>query len=378
MSLRWIGLCALALSMSFAAHARNEGVRDDEIRIGSSAVLTGALGPQTVLYTEGSKMLFDAVNAKGGVHGRMIRYTVLDDEFKPAKAVENTRKLLEDDKVFLLYNSTGTEHINSVLPLLKEHRTIMLGPVTGASALRDVHNPYLFHVRASYANEAQRIISQLRLQGMNRIAVFYQDDAFGKALLAELNKASASENLPFVSLIKVDPKAPDFEAAALETEKHLPHAVVMATGGTTFPLYVQAVRKTKSRPVFYGFSVASLDAINSHLKDTAHGIVLAQIMPSMRDAMVPVVADYLNLLRASSPNAAPSNSQLEGFVHASLLVEGLRRAGRNLSTDTLIRAFEDSGEITFGKMRVRYGPRNRAGSNYVELAIVDGQGNLRY
>lgn len=371
-------LWVFALCMGTAAWARNEGVTADEIRLGASAVLSGPLGAQTVQYGEGSRLMFDAVNAQGGVHGRMIRYTVLDDAFEVSKAVANTRQLLEADKVFMIYHSTGTAQTAAILPLLREQRTLLFGPVTGASAFRETLDPLVFHVRASYANEASKIVSQLRQQGVTRVAVFYQEDGLGKALAAELKKASEDEKLPFVAEIKVDPKQPDFGAAAAATEKAQPQAVIVATGGTTFTSYIKAVQATAARPAYYGFSVASVDVIKRELGDKARGIILAQIMPSLRNVTIPVVAEYLSLLRAKSPGAQPSPSQFEGFVHARLLVEGLRRAGRNLTTETFTKAMEDAGEISFGRFNVKYSPRNHNGSNYVELAIVDAEGSLRY
>ena len=371
-------LWVLTLCMGTAAWARNEGVTADEIRLGASAVLSGPLGAQTVQYGEGSRLMFDAVNAQGGVHGRMIRYTVLDDAFEVPKAVANTRQLLEADKVFMIYHSTGTAQTAAILPLLREQRTLLFGPVTGASAFRETLDPLVFDVRASYANEASKIVSQLRQQGVTRVAVFYQEDGLGKALAAELKKASEDEKLPFVAEIKVDPKQPDFGAAAAVTEKAQPQAVIVATGGTTFTSYIKAVQATAARPAYYGFSVASVDVIKRELGDKARGIILAQIMPSLRNVTIPVVAEYLNLLRAKSPGAQPSPSQFEGFVHARLLVEGLRRAGRNLTTETFTKAMEDAGEISFGRFNVKYSPRNHNGSNYVELAIVDAEGSLRY
>lgn len=371
-------LWVLSLCMGTAAWARNEGVTADEIRLGASAVLSGPLGAQTVQYGEGSRLMFDAVNAQGGVHGRMIRYSVLDDAFEVPKAVENTRQLLEADKVFMIYQSTGTAQTAAILPLLREHRTLLFGPVTGASVFRESFDPLVFHVRAGYANEASKIVSQLRHQGVTRVAVFYQEDGLGKALAAELKKASEEEKLPFVAEIKVDPRQPDFASAAAATEKAQPQAVIVATGGTTFTSYIKAVQSTAARPAYYGFSVASVDVIKRELGDKARGIILAQIMPSLRNATIPVVAEYLSLLRAKSPGAQPSASQFEGFVHARLLVEGLRRAGRNLTTETFTKAMEDAGEISFGRFNVKYSPRNHNGSNYVELAIVDAEGSLRY
>ena len=375
---RWGRGLALGFALAAAAHAGDEGVTSTEIRLGASQVLSGPLGPQTVQYGEGARLLFDAVNAAGGVHGRKISFTTLDDGFDPKRAVENSRKLLDEHKVFMLFNSTGTAQTAAVLPMLKASKTILFGPVTGASALRDTVNPHVFHVRAGYANESTRILSQLKQIGVTRVAFFYQDDGLGKALLAEVRKSSAAENLPLAVEVKVDPAAPDFAAAAVATAQANPQAVIVGTAGLTFTNYVQAVQATAARPVFYGFSVASLDGINRVLKDKARGIVLAQIMPSLRNNAVPVVTEYLKLHAARSPDTPPSASQFEGFVHARLLIEGLRRTGRDLSTASFIRAMEGAGEIAFGRFTAQYSPRSHNGSNYVELAIIDAAGRLRY
>jgi ABC-type branched-subunit amino acid transport system substrate-binding protein len=278
----------------------------------------------------------------------------------------------------MIFNSTGTAQTGAILPLLQETRTIAFGPVTGASAFRDKLNPYLFHVRASYANEARRIISQLKQMGITRVAVFYQDDGLGKTLLAELRQAATLEKMSFVGEVKIDPAKPDFAAATAATEKAQPQAVILGTAGNTFTNYVKAVLQTSVKPSFYGFSVASVDVINRELKQDARGIVLSQIMPSLRNATIPVVAEYLKLLREKSPDARPSASQFEGFIHAKLLVEGLRRAGRQLSTDAFIKAMEGAGEIGFGRFVAKYSSQSHNGSAYVELAIIDNEGQLRY
>jgi branched-chain amino acid transport system substrate-binding protein len=210
------------------------------------------------------------------------------------------------------------------------------------------------------------------------VAFFYQDDGLGKTLLGEVKKASAAAALPLVAEIKVDPAAPDFAAAATATAEANPQAVIVGTAGLTFPNYVKAVLNTPARPAFYGYSVSSLDVIHRELKDKARGIILAQIMPSLRNTTIPVVAEYLKVLKAKSPDAPPSASQFEGFVHARLLVEGLRRTGRDLTTASFTQTLESTGEIAFGRFTARYSPRSHNGSDYVELAIIDAEGRLRY
>jgi ABC-type branched-subunit amino acid transport system substrate-binding protein len=377
--MRKLVLCSLVFAGFLAsANAGDAGVTPREIRIGGSAVLSGPLGPQTREYGVGSRLYLDSVNEKGGVFGRKIVYTTLDDTFDVGKAVENTRKLIQEDKVFLIYNNSGTGHTAAILPMIEESQTIVFGPITGASIFRDKFNRYLFHVRASYANEARRIVSQLKQTGVTRIAAFYQDDIFGKTLLAEIRNAAAQENLQLVAEAKVDPKQPDFNAAAAAAEKAAPQVIIMCTAGTTFPNFVKAMRQTGVKPNFYGFSVASVDVINKELGPGSQGIVLAQIMPSLKNTSIPVVLEYQKLLAEKTPGAKPSPSQFEGFVHAKLLVEGLRRAGKNLSTESFIKGMEAAGDIRYGRFTASYSPQSHNGSSYVELAIIDSSGQLRY
>jgi len=371
-------MLAAALCAAPSSQAGDPGVSATEIKLGASAVLSGPLGAQTNEYGAGSRLYFDAVNAAGGVHGRKISYVTIDDGFDVKRAVANTRKLIDENGVFMIYNNTGTAQTAAILPTLEESKTIVFGPVSGASIFRDKYNRYVFNVRAGYAAEARRIISQLTLTGINRVAVFYQDDGLGKTLLGELRTASSAEKLPFIAEIKLDPGHPDFSAAAEATAKAQPQAVILATAGTTFTSYVSAVFKTTARPGFYGFSVASQDIITRELKEQARGIVLAQVMPSLRNTSVPIVAEYLKLLRERSTDAAPSASQFEGFVHAKLLVTGLRRAGRDLTTESFIKAMESAGDTAFGRFIARYTPQSHVGSTYVELAIMDNAGQLRY
>ncbi len=378
----WLAALAFSLGLTFIgpAWAGDAGVSDIEIRIGASAVLSGPLGPQTVEYGVGSRLYFDWINQSGGIHGRKISYTTLDDAFDVKQAVENTRKLLQEQQVFMIYNNTGTGHTAAILPLAVEAKTVVFSPVSGAAPLRDNFNRYLFHVRASYADEARYIQTQLQHMGIQRVALFYQDDAFGKALQAEVTKAATANGVTLVAEVAINPKVPDFKAAAEALAKAQPQAIIMGTGGTTFTDLIKAVRQhTPSRPSFYGFSVAGFGVIKKELGDGARGIVLAQVFPALTQTSTAVVADYRRLLKLKDPEAKPSAPQFEGFVQARLLVEGLKSAGRNLTTDRFIAAMEGMGEVTLsGKFVAKYSPKNHNGSNYVELAIVDQQGNLRY
>lgn len=372
-------LCAAVLALTVSgAQAVDAGVTDTEIRIGASAVLTGPLGPQTLSYGAGAKLYFDAVNANGGVNGRKIFYTQVDDGFDVAQSVENTKKLIREDKVFVLFQPTGTAHTTAMMPLAVQSKTIVFGPVTGASTLRADHNHYLFHVRAGYSDEALRIVKHLRQMGTTKVAMLYQDDGFGKTLLAEVKRAAETLKLPLVAEVKLDPKKPDFKTAAFLVQKAAPQAVIMGTAGITFSNMSKAIYATSQRPLLYGFSVANVDTLNKEMGQQARGIILAQIVPSIRNASTPIVSEYLGLLRNLDPDARPSTAQFEGFVHAKVLVQGFRAAGPKLNTESFIKGMEGLGEVRYDKFTLRYTPQSHNGATHVELAIVGNAGELRY
>ena len=152
----------------------------------------------------------------------------------------------------------------------------------------------------------------------------------------------------------------------------------MASAGGNFNNLVKAVHETSQRPNFYGLSIVNSTGVAKALGPISRGIVLSQVMPSLRNPANPVVSEYLRLLKAANPKATPSASQFEGFLQAKLLIEAFRRTGRNLTTESLIKTLEKSGPFNMGKFVATYSSEAHGGSNYVELAVIDSQGNLRY
>jgi branched-chain amino acid transport system substrate-binding protein len=372
-------MAAIALAMTCTAClASDDGVSDKEIRLGASVVLSGPLGTQAREYGQGARLVFDAVNRKRGINGRKVTFITMDDGYDVARAVANTRTLIKDNKVFMIFNNTGTAHTMAILPLLEETQTVDFGPLSGAPQLREHTNRFIFHVRASYADEAARIALQLKQTGTTRIAAVYQDNPFGQSLITEVRKAMAEQGLHLASEVKMNGKQPDFKAAAVQAAQALPQAVVIAAAGTAFPLFIKSLQDTSQRPTYYGFSFAPLDNINLELGRDARGIILAQVVPSLKNVAIPTVAEYLSLLKQSDAAAKPSVSQFEGFIAAKLAVEALRRPGRNLTTATFIQALETGGDLKLGNFVAKYSPQSHSGPSYVELAIVDSSGQLRY
>lgn len=329
---------------------------------------------------EGANLYFDKVNATGGIFGRKIYLKVLDDGLDPKRAYENSKKLFTEDKVFMLFNNVGTGATAAVLPLLTEHKRILFGPNTGATQFRENHHRYLFNVRPSYADEANLIVQQIRQLGISKVAIFIQDDIFGNTLLTEYKKAASVNKFEFIGVVKIDPKKADFKSAALEMQKLAPQVVIVGAAGQYFSDFVTAVLATDVRPSFYS-AISSVNSaiIAKSIGPNSRGIVFGQVFPNLRNPSLPIVAEYIDALQQSkTPGVKPSTAHFEGFIHAKLLVEYLKRNGRNLTTDSLIKTMETSGEVSFGKFRLKYSPESHLGSSYVELAIMDAGGVLRY
>ena len=188
-----------ALAAAAATFAGAQGVTDTQIVLGQSVALSGPnqeLGKDMQL---GASLYFNQVNARGGVNGRKIVLKTLDDGYESARAAENTRKLINEERVFALFGYVGTPTSQASLPIFTEAKVPFVGPFTGAELLRNPHNRYIFNVRASYYDETEAIVQHLTAMSINKIAVFYQNDSYGQAGLAGVERALKKRNLEVVA-----------------------------------------------------------------------------------------------------------------------------------------------------------------------------------
>ena len=192
-------LCAAGLAAPWlrAWAAAEAGVADKEIVLGQIIALTGPLAGITPDIVNGANAWFAGLNERGGIHGRKVRLVTLDDGYVPANTLKAARQLVEEDQVFGLLNVTGTGNVAEILPLLgKEKSPVpLVGPITGAEVLRKPTPPNLFHIRASYADEAEKIVQHLATLGIHRISVVYLDNGLGQDGLAGVERAMSKRAL---------------------------------------------------------------------------------------------------------------------------------------------------------------------------------------
>lgn len=367
-------LCGLGLLAS--AHAEN-GITNDNILLGQSVVLSGPQAENGQQYTKGIRLCLDQVNKSGGINGRKIELLTLDDGYNPAKAEENTRQLIEQKQVFALLGYAGTGSAMASLPLAEKSQTPFIAPYSGSDGLRAKVSPVLFHLRAGYSDEMFKIIEHQTTLGVKDIAIVYQDDNFGRAGLKGFEAAMSHFRLKPAAVVAVDPaKLDELSVAARVAElgKSRPATVVLATAGKISSAVVAESLKIDLRPQFIGLSVVSASQLLNDLKGNTAGIIVAQVVPSPWSSKYRIVRQYREALGGKADEA--HYASLEGYIAARVMVEGLRRAGRNLTRNALLGALEGMRRFDLGDFIVDYANGKRVGSTFVDLSMIRGSGQF--
>ncbi len=372
----FIPLLFVALSHVLPAGAADPGITPNSILIGQTGVFSGPVAEPALQYRAGAQIYFDMVNARGGVHGRKIKLLSYDDKFDPKLAAENARKLLLEDKVFTLFGLIGTGATAASLPLINEHRIPVVGSLSGADGLRDAKLKLLFHTRASYSDETGKMVEQLKSTGVKSIAVVYQDDPFGKAGLKSAQGAFERHGVKPaieapIDMGKLDALGP-MVARVAQTQ---PGAIIMVTAGKASTAFIREYLKTGQRPQFFGVSVLSAKALLADLGQDAHGIVIAQVVPSPQRTSYGISKEFLEAARKADSKDITYNS-LEGYLTAKVFVEALRRAGKDLTREKLIAALESMNNFDLGGFVIDYSNGRRAGSSFVDLSIISKSGQF--
>jgi branched-chain amino acid transport system substrate-binding protein len=372
-------ICAAigALLLVCASGASAEvGVTTTTVVLGQSAAFSGPAQQLGIQMRDGMKLWFDQVNQQGGVNGRKIQLVTRDDGYESTLAAENTRKLIQDDKVFALVGYVGTPTSQAALPIFTAAKVPFIGPFTGAELLRDPFNRYIFNVRASYYNETDQIVQQLLTTGSKRFAVFYQNDSYGQAGLNGVKIAVAKRGGEIVATGTVERNTVDVAKAVNEIVPKHPDAVIMISAYKSIAAFVRASKKDGYIGQFYNVSFVGSKALSDELGKDGHGVAISQVVPFPWSRKVSVVREFHELAERAKVDV--NFSSLEGFLVAKVTVEGLRRVGRReLTRDRFIEAMESMNNADFGGFLVNYSPKDHNGSRFVDLTIIARDGGFR-
>lgn len=346
-----------------------------QLRIGQPSGFTGSVAAGVKENTDGAALYFDAVNARGGIHGQKVELVSVDDKFDPLQTVELARQLITQKQVLALFLNRGTPHAQALLPLLTQYQVPLVAPSSGAIALHKPVNPWVFNVRAPYQREAAAAIEHLARMGITQVAVLQTDDAFGADGAAGAQQGFAKAGYKPLLLEKFPRDKPDFSALAPRVAKSEAQAVLIIGSAGNTANAVAALRAAGSRAKMMTLSNNASDGFIKLLGANARGVIVTQVFPNERAIGSLLVKEAQELAKARGLGGV-TPAMLEGFAAAKVLVEGLRRAGPKPTGAGLRDALEGLKDFNLGGLAISYSPASHTGLDFADISIIDASGKF--
>ena len=363
---------AIAFASAIAA-AAEDGVSADAITFGQAAVLEGPASALGQGMRTGIQAAFDEVNARGGVAGRKLKLISRDDGYEPDRAIAQTKKLIEEDNVFALIGPVGTPTSAAAQPIATAAKVPFIGPFTGAGFLRNPKLDNVINLRASYGAETEAWIKHLTEDlKIKKIAILYQDDAFGRAGLDGVNAAMGKRGLALAGEATYERNTVAVKTALLTLRRIEPEAVVMVGAYKPCAEFIKLARKLEFNPVFVNISFVGPSALARELGPDGKGVVVSQVVPFPWDTSLKVVADYHAAIKG-----APDFVSLEGYLVGRLAIAALEKMGGEPTRDGLIKAIKDTGKFDIGGLTLTFGPTKNEGLDQVFLTVIQADGSFK-
>lgn len=345
-----------------------------EIVLGHSGDMSGTSAALTTDYVRGMNVYFDDVNRKGGIRGEKIKLVSIDDAFNPDKTAENTKALIETYHAVALVGYRGTANMLKIVPIVQAAGIAEIGNTSGARSLRDPFVPSVFHVRASDADMIEAAVSHAWTIGVKKIAVMYQDDAFGKEGLAALLASMKKRDAVPVAIAPV-PRATVDVAKALEViPAAKPQAVLLLAQSKPAAAFIKGMHAKGLKPQFIVLSVAS--GLHADLKEAAAGVIVTQIVPyPFLELGNVVVREYQGMVSQSADKKYSYNS-MEGYLTAKAVVRAMQKTTGPITRAKIISALESFDKEDLGGYALSYNKTSNLGSHFVNLTMIRPDGSF--
>jgi len=371
-------LVAAAIAAAPAVAQQAPGVSATTILIGQSAPLSGANRELGTDIRNGALAYFAKANEAGGVNGRKLELVTLDDANVVKNAEANTKKLVEENGVFALFGYASATLSRPALPIVAQHKVPFLSPFTGADPMR-VFNKHVYNMRASYADELEKIVDHYALFGIKRFAIVHYDDVVGKENFTAVDRALKKRGLAAVSVAAFKDRAkPDIEAGVRDVLKGGPEVIILTTLYKATADFIKLARKSGSTAQMVSNSFPGSSPLAKELGKDGVGVAIAQVVPPFSRSSIPVVAEYRVAIEKQLGKKDYSFTSLESFIAAKAVVEALRRAGPKLTRENFMQALDSMQSYDAGGYTLSFGPDNHNGSAFVELTIIGKDLSFRH
>lgn len=369
-------VAAVALLTSSQAFAES-GVTDTEIMFGQTAAFDGPASALGIGMRQGIMAAFKKANDEGGVNGRTLTLKHMDDGYEPDKAIENTKALIEQEKVFAMIGPVGTPTSKAIQPIASEAKVPFIGPFTGAGFLRSPYKPYVVNVRGSYGQEAETWIKHLTEDlGAKNIAILYQDDSFGRAGLTGVKAALGKRGMELAAEGTYTRNTTAVKGALVNIKKGNPDAIVTVGAYKPIAEFIKTARKLKMEQPILNISFTGAKALVNELGGMTDNVIMTQVVPFPFDESLPLVAEYQAALKASDPSAEPGFVSLEGYMVGKLTVEALKKTGADVTRQAFIDTVKSTGTFDLGGATLVYGDGDNQGMDDVFLTTMNADGTF--
>jgi len=355
-----------------------DGVTADTVMFGQAAVLEGPASALGQGMKFGLQASFDEMNKKGAIHGRKLKLISVDDGYEPEKSIVATKKLIEQDKVFALVGPVGTPTSAATQPIAMAAKVPFIGAFTGAGFLRDPKLENVINIRASYDAETEAWVRHLTEDlKIKKIAIFYQDDAFGRAGLSGFKKAMDKRSMTIAAEGTYERNTIAVKTALLTIKREEPEAVVMVGAYKPSAEFIKLSRKVDFNPVFVNISFVGATALAKELGPEGKGVVVSQVVPFPWDASLKVVADYQAAIKAADAKAEPEFVSLEGYIVGRFLGAALEKTGANLTREAMLKSVKDNGKFDIGGLPMSFSATDNEGLEQVFMTVIQADGTFK-
>jgi branched-chain amino acid transport system substrate-binding protein len=369
-----LGALAWLVSGS-SVHA--QGVTKTTVLIGQSSPFSGSNKELGDDIREGIQAYFKQVNDAGGIHGRTFQLISLDDGNDAKRSGENARILIEQRGVLALIGYASATLSLPALPFVEKGKLAFVGPFTGADPMRAFRRN-VYNIRASYADELEKIVDFYTTTGMKKFSIIHYDDAVGKENLAAVESALGARGLKPASIGSLKRNQTDLGAAVSDVVKASPDVVIATTLYKTTGDFIKGAKKAGSVAQFASTSFVGASALATELGDQGTGVVVAQVVPPYSRTSVAIVREYQAAIEKSLGKKDFSFTSLESYIGAKVLVEAVRRAGANPTREGVMKALDSMQNFNVGGYVVDFSPTNHNGSKFVELTAISKAGRFAY
>ncbi len=346
------------------------GVFADRVLFGQSAAFSGPAQELGKNMRLGIEAAFHEANAAGGVHGRKLELTWLDDAYEPEAAITNTQQLIREG-VFALIGAVGTPTSRSATPIAAESGVPYIAPFTGAAFLRDPSWENIINLRASYAQETEEMVERLMTDlGIERIGILYQDDSYGRSGYNGVQEALARRGETAVAVGRYTRNTSAVKTALLDLREGDPEAVIMIGAYEPMAEMIKWARLLEMDALFLNVSFVGSNALARELGPDGVGVLVTQVVPFPGDGSLPVVAAYQRALAAYAPGAVPGFVSLEGYLAGRLAIMGLEMCGRELDRACFLSSLRAAESLDIEGFALRYGETDNQGSDRVFLTVI--------